>query len=86
MGPCRLCMGAMSHCYRNYGKAFFFCVFWGPNGHWKRNAKKTPKELGADERFEDVPTRLSDKDRYGKVNRVSTSTIQHMRGGSTFEE
>jgi hypothetical protein len=21
---------------------------------WKRNAKKTPKELGADERFEDV--------------------------------
>ena len=53
---------------------------------WKKNAKKTPKELWADERFEDVPTRLSDNDRYGKVNRVSTSTIQHMRGGSTFEE
>lgn len=53
---------------------------------WKRNAKKTPKELGADERFEDVPTRLSDKDKYGKVNRVPTSTIQHRRNGSTFEE
>tara|TARA_R100000329_G_C7590757_1_gene209517 strand:- start:841 stop:1089 length:249 start_codon:yes stop_codon:yes gene_type:complete len=54
---------------------------------WKKNAKKTPKELGDDERFEDVPTRLSDLDKdYGRVNRVSTSTIQHMRGGSTFEE
>ena len=53
---------------------------------WKKNAKKTPKELGADERFEDVPTRLSDKDKYGKVNRVPTSTIQHRRNGSAFEE
>ena len=54
---------------------------------WKKNAKKTPKELGADERFEDVPTRLSDRDKdYGRVSRVSTSTIQHMRGGSAFEE
>tara|TARA_B100002019_G_C20856041_1_gene396943 strand:- start:110 stop:355 length:246 start_codon:yes stop_codon:yes gene_type:complete len=53
---------------------------------WKRNAKKTPKELGDDERFEDVPIRLSDKDKYGRVNRVPTSTIQHRRNGSTFEE
>ena len=53
---------------------------------WKRNAKKTPKELGADERCEDVPTRLSDKDRYGRVNRIPTSTIQHRRNGSTFED
>ena len=53
---------------------------------WKRNAKKTPKELGADERFEDVPTRLSDKDRYGRVNRIPTSPIQHRRNGSTFED
>ena len=53
---------------------------------WKRNAKKTPKELGADERFEDGPTRLSYKDRYGRVNRIPTSTIQHRRNGSTFED
>ena len=53
----------------------------------KRNKSKTPKELGMHEKFEDVPTRLSDRDKdYGKVNKVSTSTIQHMRGGSTFEE
>ena len=54
---------------------------------WKRNAKKTPKELGDDERFEDVPTAISDRDKdYGRVNRVPTSTIQHRRNGSTFEE
>mgnify|MGYP003644263817 CR=1 FL=1 len=37
----------------------------------ERNSKMTPQEL--------------DKD-IGKVNKISTSTIQHMRGGSTFEE
>tara|TARA_B100001057_G_scaffold113206_1_gene111512 strand:+ start:267 stop:497 length:231 start_codon:yes stop_codon:yes gene_type:complete len=53
----------------------------------KRNKSKTPKELGMHEKFEDVPTRLSDRDKdYGKVKRVSTSGIEHMRGGSTFEE
>lgn len=52
----------------------------------KENAKKTPSELGMEERFEDVPTRLSDKDRYGKVNRVSTSSLLHRRNGSTFDE
>ena len=51
----------------------------------KRNKLKTPKELGADEKFEDVPNRLSDLDKVGKVNKVSTSTIQHMRGGSAFD-
>ena len=53
-------------------------------GSLEKNAKKTPKELGADEMFEDVPTRLSDKDKYGRVHRVSTSTIQHRQ--NAFEE
>ena len=52
----------------------------------KINKSKTPKELGMEEKFEDVPTRLSDKDRIGRVNKISSSTIQHMRGGSTFDE
>ena len=51
---------------------------------YKRNSKMTPKELGEDERFEDDPRAIREKD-YGRVNRVSTSTIQHMRGGSQFE-
>ena len=51
---------------------------------WKKNSKKTPKELGMDERFEDDPRAIREKD-YGRVNRVSTSTIQNMRGGSQFE-
>ena len=52
---------------------------------YKRNSKITPKELGEDERFEDDPRAIREKD-YGRVNRVSTSTIQHMRGGSQFED
>ena len=52
---------------------------------YQRNAKMTPKELGMDERFEDDPRAIREID-YGRVNRVSTSTIQHMRGGSQFEE
>ena len=52
---------------------------------YKRNSKMTPKELGEDERFEDDPRAIREKD-YGRVNRVSTSTIQHMRGGSQFED
>ena len=51
---------------------------------YKRNSKMTPKELGEDERFEDDPRAIREKD-YGRVNRVSTSTIQNMRGGSQFE-
>ena len=40
-----------------------------------------------DEKFEDVSESLSNRDKdIGKVNKISTSTIQHMRGGSTFEE
>lgn len=53
---------------------------------YKRNAKKTPKELDMHEKFEDVPTKLSDRDKIGRVNKVSTSTIQHMRGGGTFDD
>jgi len=52
----------------------------------QENSKKTPSELGMEERFEDVPTRLSDRDRYGKVNRVSTSSLFYRRKGSTFDE
>lgn len=51
----------------------------------KQNAKKTPEELGMDEMFEDDPRAVREKD-YGRVNRVSTSTIQHMRGGGTFDD
>jgi len=29
---------------------------------------------------------LSDRDKIGRVNKISSSTIQHMRGGSTFDE
>ena len=52
----------------------------------KENSKKTSEELGMDEMFEDVPTRLSDRDKYGKVHRVSTSSLLHRRSGSTFDE
>ena len=52
---------------------------------YQRNAKMTPKELGMDERFEDDPRAIREKD-YGRINRVSTSTIQNMRGGSQFED
>ena len=53
----------------------------------KQNKSKTPKELGMEERFEDVPTTLSNRDKdYGRVSKVSSSTIQHMRGGSHFED
>ena len=46
MGPCKFCMGAMSHCYRNYGKAFFFLVFFGvPMGIGKEMLKN---EVGPD--------------------------------------
>ena len=38
-----------------------------------------------DERFEDDPRAIREID-YGRVNRISTSTIQHLRGGSQFEE
>ena len=52
----------------------------------KENKSKTPKELGMHEKFEDVPDKLSDRDKIGRVNKVSTSTIQHMRGGGTFDD
>jgi hypothetical protein len=40
---------------------------------YKRNAKKTPKELDMHERFEDVPTELSDRDKdYGRVFKKPT--------------
>ena len=52
-----------------------------------KNKSKTPKELGMDEKFEDVSESLSNRDKdIGKVNRVSSSGIEHRRGGSTFED
>ena len=53
----------------------------------ERNKKMTPKELGMEERFEDVPERLSNLDKdYGQVNKISSSGITNMRSGSTFDE
>ena len=53
----------------------------------ERNKNMTPEELGMDERFEDVPEALSNRDRdYGKVIKVSTSGIVHRRSGSQFDE
>jgi hypothetical protein len=52
----------------------------------KENKSKTPKELGMHEKFEDVPDRLSDRDKIGRVNKVSTSGIQHLRGGGAFDD
>ena len=45
---------------------------------WKRNAKKTPAELGEHERFEDDPRALREQD-YGKVNRIPTSSLHNRR-------
>jgi len=53
----------------------------------ERNKKMTPQELEMDEKFEDVSTVLSDRDRdIGRVNKVSSSGIEHRRCGSTFED
>jgi hypothetical protein len=53
----------------------------------ERNKKMTPQELDMHERFEDVPESLSNMDKdIGRVNKLSTSTIQHMRGGGTFDD
>ena len=53
----------------------------------ERNKKMTPQELDMHERFEDVPESLSNMDKdIGRVNKSSTSTIQHMRGGGTFDD
>ncbi len=53
----------------------------------KRNSRMTPQELEMDERFEDVPEKLSNRDRdYGKVVRVPTSEIVYRRSGSHFDE
>ena len=43
----------------------------------KENKNKTRQELEENEKFEDVPTRLSNRDKdIGRVKRISTSTIQ----------
>ena len=45
---------------------------------WRKNAKKTPAELGEHERFEDDPRALKEQD-YGRVNRVPTSSLYNRR-------
>ena len=45
---------------------------------WRKNAKKTPAELGEHERFEDDPRALREQD-YGKVNRIPTSSLYNRR-------
>jgi hypothetical protein len=47
---------------------------------WKQNAKKTPQELGMDERFEDDPRALKEIE-YGRVVRKPTSEIYDRRKG-----
>ena len=47
---------------------------------WKQNAKKTPQELGMDERFEDDPRALKEIE-YGRVVRKPTSGIHDRRKG-----
>ena len=42
---------------------------------WKKNAKKTPKELGMDERFEDDPRAIREID-VGRVVRKPTEVIK----------
>ena len=46
----------------------------------RANAKKTPQELGEDERFEDDPRALKEIE-YGRVVRKSTSGLQDRRRG-----
>ena len=46
----------------------------------RANAKKTPQELGEDERFEDDPRALKEIE-YGRVVRKSTSGIDDRRRG-----
>ena len=45
-----------------------------------RNSKRTPKELGMDEKFEDDPRALKEIE-YGRVVRKATTTLS---GGSTL--
>jgi DNA-directed RNA polymerase specialized sigma subunit len=43
----------------------------------KQNKLKTPKELGMDERFEDVSTELSERDKdYGRVFKKPTEILK----------
>ena len=42
---------------------------------WRKNAKKTPKELGMDERFEDDPRAIREID-VGRVVRKPTEVIK----------
>ena len=46
----------------------------------RANAKKTPQELGMDERFEDDPRALKEIE-YGRVVRKPTSGLQDRRRG-----
>ena len=52
---------------------------------WKQNAKKTPQELGMDERFEDDPRALKEIE-YGRVVRKPTTMLYAMKKGDVFDD
>ena len=56
------------------------------NGVLQRaNAKKTPQELGEDERFEDDPRALKEIE-YGRVVRKPTTMTYAMKKGDVFND
>ena len=52
---------------------------------YKANAKKTKKELGEDEKFEDDPRALKEIE-YGRVKKKPTTMIYAMRKGDAFDD
>ena len=51
----------------------------------RANAKKTPQELGEDERFEDDPRALKEIE-YGRVVRKPTTMLYAMKKGDVFDD
>jgi len=51
----------------------------------RANAKKTPQELGEDERFEDDPRALKEIE-YGRVVRKPTTMTYAMKKGDVFND
>ena len=51
----------------------------------RANAKKTPQELGEDERFEDDPRALKEIE-YGRVIRKPTTMLYAMKKGDVFDD
>ena len=51
----------------------------------RANAKKTPQELGEDERFEDDPRALKEIE-YGRVVRKPKTMLYAMKKGDVFDD